>query len=407
MDKRITELSRTDTLNSVDLLVVATDPTGEPLTKSIRFSDFQSALTGKENAGVASSLVSGHELTYDHSLIVTALQSESDPVYSTSEAALFVAGDASKLAGIEEGAEVNVQSDWNQTINTADDYIKNKPTIPTQYTDALAVSAIKSDEDWSATNWNTAYGWGNHASAGYVTGTPWTAEGYLTNISDQDLSTADNSVSKFITIGDVPAETDPVFLNWYNNGSPNLISLKIGSPAEDPSSGRIYAGSTIGVLLDSGQAQGTFRSGSDSAGGCPTFNFYRSRNTYLSPKGLSADDRIFDITGYSPDANGRFRSSGVFMLVSDGGSLASSSPGKWIWQLNGLNKFIITRNSITLGSASTDTITHTGRMIVRTLSSDPTITSTAGTIGEIAYFNNKFYGKVATTASDTNWVALN
>jgi hypothetical protein len=24
-------------------------------------------------------------------------------------------------------------------------------------------------------NWNTAYGWGNHASAGYVTGTPWTS----------------------------------------------------------------------------------------------------------------------------------------------------------------------------------------------------------------------------------------
>jgi hypothetical protein len=40
MDKRITELSRTDTLNSVDLLVVATDPTGDPLTQSIRFGDF-------------------------------------------------------------------------------------------------------------------------------------------------------------------------------------------------------------------------------------------------------------------------------------------------------------------------------------------------------------------------------
>lgn len=36
----------------------------------------------------------------------------------------------SKLAGIAAGAEVNVQSDWNQTTTTADDYIKNKPTIP-------------------------------------------------------------------------------------------------------------------------------------------------------------------------------------------------------------------------------------------------------------------------------------
>ncbi len=36
-----------------------------------------------------------------------------------------------KLDGIEAGAEVNVQADWAQSDNTADDYIKNKPTIPT------------------------------------------------------------------------------------------------------------------------------------------------------------------------------------------------------------------------------------------------------------------------------------
>lgn len=40
-----------------------------------------------------------------------------------------------KLAGIAAGAEVNVQSDWNQSTSTADDYIKNKPTIPTKITD--------------------------------------------------------------------------------------------------------------------------------------------------------------------------------------------------------------------------------------------------------------------------------
>lgn len=42
----------------------------------------------------------------------------------------ITAAQATKLTGIEEGAEVNVQADWNQTITTADDYIKNKPTIP-------------------------------------------------------------------------------------------------------------------------------------------------------------------------------------------------------------------------------------------------------------------------------------
>lgn len=42
-----------------------------------------------------------------------------------------VASNTSKLATIAQGAEVNVQADWAQTNTTADDYIKNKPTIPT------------------------------------------------------------------------------------------------------------------------------------------------------------------------------------------------------------------------------------------------------------------------------------
>ena len=40
----------------------------------------------------------------------------------------------------------------------------------------------------NSANWNTAYDWGNHASAGYVTGTPWTALGYLTSLSGAVLT---------------------------------------------------------------------------------------------------------------------------------------------------------------------------------------------------------------------------
>lgn len=42
----------------------------------------------------------------------------------------FTNADKTKLDGVEAGAEVNVQSDWNQTDTSADDYIKNKPVIP-------------------------------------------------------------------------------------------------------------------------------------------------------------------------------------------------------------------------------------------------------------------------------------
>jgi len=44
----------------------------------------------------------------------------------------YTDAEKTKLAGIETGAEVNVQADWNQTEVTADDFIKNKPTIPAE-----------------------------------------------------------------------------------------------------------------------------------------------------------------------------------------------------------------------------------------------------------------------------------
>ena len=43
----------------------------------------------------------------------------------------FTDAEKTKLSGIESGAEVNVQADWEQSDDTADDFIKNKPTIPT------------------------------------------------------------------------------------------------------------------------------------------------------------------------------------------------------------------------------------------------------------------------------------
>jgi hypothetical protein len=51
---------------------------------------------------------------------------------TTSAAGLMSAADKTKLDGIASGAEVNVQSDWNETNTNSDAFIKNKPTIPTK-----------------------------------------------------------------------------------------------------------------------------------------------------------------------------------------------------------------------------------------------------------------------------------
>lgn len=45
-----------------------------------------------------------------------------------------------KLNGIATGAEVNVQSDWSQSDSSADDFIKNKPTLGTAAALDVAVS---------------------------------------------------------------------------------------------------------------------------------------------------------------------------------------------------------------------------------------------------------------------------
>lgn len=58
----------------------------------------------------------------------TAVQPISGKGLSTND---YTDAEKTKLTGIAEGAEVNVQSDWEQTTTTADDYIKNKPTLGT------------------------------------------------------------------------------------------------------------------------------------------------------------------------------------------------------------------------------------------------------------------------------------
>ena len=52
-------------------------------------------------------------------------------------AGLMTAADKEKLDGIEAGAEANVQADWAQTTTSADDYIKNKPTALSDFSDDI------------------------------------------------------------------------------------------------------------------------------------------------------------------------------------------------------------------------------------------------------------------------------
>lgn len=67
------------------------------------------------------------DITNDSNFVVDADYVHTDNNYTTAE--------KNKLAGIAAGAEVNVQSNWTQTNSSADDFIKNKPSIPTKTSD--------------------------------------------------------------------------------------------------------------------------------------------------------------------------------------------------------------------------------------------------------------------------------
>lgn len=62
-----------------------------------------------------------------------------------------------KLSGIEEGAEVNVQSDWNVTDTSSDAYIKNKPEIPTALSDLSDDVNHRLVTDTDIQNWDGKY----------------------------------------------------------------------------------------------------------------------------------------------------------------------------------------------------------------------------------------------------------
>lgn len=76
----------------------------------------------------------------------------------------------------------------------------------TQYTDSDAVSAIKSDDDWNATDWDTAYGWGDHSGLYDDVGT---ASGLI--------STHESTYDHDLIATALQSENDPIFSDWESS----------------------------------------------------------------------------------------------------------------------------------------------------------------------------------------------
>ncbi len=84
-----------------------------------------------------------------------------------------------KLDGIESGAEVNVQPDWNITDSESDAYIKNKPSIYTTAEIDNKFSSLETNIDWKE-----SVGTYNDIAAAY----PDPQDGWTVNVQDTDYT---------------------------------------------------------------------------------------------------------------------------------------------------------------------------------------------------------------------------
>ena len=100
-----------------------------------------------------------------------------------------------KIAESGGSGEKNVQSDWNETDDTADGFIKNKPTIPEAYDDTALSNRVKTIEDDYAKSSDIP------SLSGYATETWVNEQGFLTQ--HQDLS-------NYVTKDEIPSVPNKV-----------------------------------------------------------------------------------------------------------------------------------------------------------------------------------------------------
>jgi len=156
------------------------------------------------------------QLTNDSNFPVDANYVHTDNNYTST--------DKNKLAGIAAGAEVNVQSDWNETNTASDAYIKNKPIVPTKISDLIndstfedannkTTSVSKNSTDTEYPSAKAVYDYVyNHAAPAYL--------GAITEFNTQ---------AKALDITDLKPGLYLLYGDYYNAGENLYIKYKFNN----------------------------------------------------------------------------------------------------------------------------------------------------------------------------------
>lgn len=190
------------TESEVDSLLTGKQPTITGAATTIATSNLTAnrALVSSSSGKVAVSAVTATELGYLDGVtsnVQTQLGNKVDKVsgkgLSTND---YTTNEKNKLEGIAAGAEVNVQSDWNQTNSSSDSYIKNKPTIPT------SLSQLSTDSNNQRVSSSDKSTWNGKADttgtySGMTVGKASTAEALVSSTNDKAFHVSMGNNMKF------------------------------------------------------------------------------------------------------------------------------------------------------------------------------------------------------------------
>lgn len=208
-----------------DLSAYVTDTELETILEGyVTTAALQTALAGKQD--VISDL---SDIRAGAALGATAVQ---DPDYVHTDEN-FTSSEKTKLAGIQAGAEANVQADWAESDSGVDSFIRNKPDLSTYATQTDLTNGLATKQD-TISDLNTIRSGAQAGSTAVQPGdlaTVATTGAYSDLTGTPTIPTATSDLtndSGFITLSDVPAQVNA---DWNSSSGASEILHKPTIPS--------------------------------------------------------------------------------------------------------------------------------------------------------------------------------